>query len=217
MGEMEENGGKGGGNGEKWGGNGGEMEKNWRKMGGKWRRIGGKWREMGKNGGKWRKMGGKGGEMGNREQIKREDVGTTSRAGEKWGEIGGKSEKMGGIERKLGWSTQFSQSRFPHFPKGSKTFPTVPFTNIRPPHSPTEKWEWLPLPDTHHHGGWCGYMQKEPANDCACLHPAFHVEYGVCVPGAMLPMTQRHNPLASTLSKGHSLPFPKKRVQSPPV
>ena len=39
------------------------------------------------------------------------------------------------------------------FSRRSKTFPTVPFVKISSPHSPTAKWDFLPLTDTHHHGG----------------------------------------------------------------
>ena len=66
------------------------------------------------------------------------------------GGTGEKGEKMEGIERKVGWNTQFSQSHFPHFPEGSKAFPAVQ-TNV--PHSPTGKWEFLPLTDPHRHSG----------------------------------------------------------------
>ena len=120
----------------------------------------GEWREMGGNGGKWGEMeenGGKWEKTGNHEIIKMENVGTTPKVGEKWGKVGEKREKMGGVEtvelRQMGRNTQFSQSHFPHFFVGSKTFPTVPFIKIGSPHSPTEKWEFLPLADTHRHGG----------------------------------------------------------------
>ena len=53
------------------------------------------------------------------------------------GEKGGKWEKMGGIERKKGRNAQFSQSHFPQFSGGAKASPTVPFTNINFPDSPT--------------------------------------------------------------------------------
>ena len=42
----------------------------------------------------------------------------------------------------------------------SKIFPTVPFVKKKSStHSPTEKWEFWPLNDTHRHGG-----------SCRCLH-----------------------------------------------
>ena len=92
--------------------------------------------------------------MGNHEQINMENVGTTSRVGDKWGGIGEKKGgEMGGIERKMGRNTQFSQSHFPHFSRGSKTFPTVPLIKIGTPYPPTEKWDTLPLTDTHRRGG----------------------------------------------------------------
>ena len=33
------------------------------------------------------------------------------------------------------------------------TVPTVPFIKISSPHSPSEKWEFLPLTNTHCHSG----------------------------------------------------------------
>ena len=56
----------------------------------------------------------------------------------------------------------------------STTFPTVPFVKISSPHSPTEKWEFLPLTDTHRHGGSCGCMRSpkgvRPQPDGARTH-----------------------------------------------
>ena len=40
----------------------------------------------------------------------------------------------------------------PFFGRG-QIFPTVPFVKTSSPHSPTEKWELLPLTDTQHHRG----------------------------------------------------------------
>ena len=76
------------------------------------------------------KEGGKWGEMGNREQIKMENVGITSRVRETWGKIGEKRVKTGGIERKKGQNTQFSQSHSPHFSGWSRTFPQCPFVKM---------------------------------------------------------------------------------------
>ena len=42
---------------------------------------------------------------------------------------------------------------FPPFFRRSKIFLSIPFVKIGSPHSPTEKWEFLPLCDTHRHGG----------------------------------------------------------------
>ena len=105
---------------------------------------GGKWGEMEKNGGKWRIM--------NKSRWKmQEQFPQWEKNGGNWrnkGENGGNSEKNG---------TEYPvQSYFPNFSGGSGTFPTVPFMKINSPHSPTEKWELLPLTDTHRHGGQCG-------------------------------------------------------------
>ena len=62
----------------------------------------------------------------------------------------------------MGRNTQFSQSHFPQFSGGSRTFPTVPFTNTSSPPSPTEKWGCLPLTDAHRHGGWGGCEADPP-------------------------------------------------------
>ena len=61
--------------------------------------------------------------------------------------MGGKWEENG---RKMGRNTHFSQ-----FFGRSKISPTDPFAKLNPPHSPTEKWELLPLTDTRRHGGEC--------------------------------------------------------------
>ena len=38
------------------------------------------------------------------------------------------------------------------------------FANISSPtHSQTEKWEFLPLTDTHCHGGWCVCLSDAPS------------------------------------------------------
>ena len=58
--------------------------------------------------------------------------------------------KMG---EKWGQNTHFLQSHFPHFSKGRRSSPTVAFVKLSSPTSPTEQWEFLPLTDTHCHGG----------------------------------------------------------------
>ena len=68
------------------------------------------------------------------------------------GEVWRKKGENGDNWDKNGAEYPFSQSHFPHFSGGSKTFHTVPFTKINSPHSRTEKWEFLPHTDTHRIG-----------------------------------------------------------------
>ena len=122
MGEME----KMEGNGEM-----GEMEGN-----------GGKWRKMGEYGGKWGEMGGNAGKWGNSGHST-QDVG---RGGMWWDLVEENGRKMG---ETMGQNTHFSPSHSSHFSGGRNIFPANPFAKTSPPHSPTEKWEFLPLTDTH--------------------------------------------------------------------
>ena len=51
------------------------------------------------------------------------------------------------------------------FSRRSKTFPTIPFVKTSAPQSPTEKWEFLPLTDTHRHGGQSGCLSHGAGGD----------------------------------------------------
>ena len=65
--------------------------------------------------------------------------------------------KMGGKWRK--WAKYpFFKVPFSPFFRRSKIFHSAPFVKMRLPHSPTGKWEFLPLTDTHRHGGWWGCL-----------------------------------------------------------
>ena len=55
----------------------------------------------------------------------------------KWEENGTKSETV----------------PFSPFFERSRILPSIPFVKSSSPHSLPEKWEFLPLTDTHHHGG----------------------------------------------------------------
>ena len=170
LGQLERNGGKWGGTGEN-GGKWAEIRENaekWRKMGrdrGKWRKIGGnkgkcrkmeenggKWGGMEENGGGWGKMGEMEGKWGNSGHSTW-DVGC---GGLRWNVVEENRTKTGGKWEENGIKYPFFTVPFPPFSRRSKTFPPVPFVKISAPHSPTGKWEFLPLTDTHCHGGWCG-------------------------------------------------------------
>ena len=62
-------------------------------------------------------------------------------------------EKMRENGRKMGQNTHFSQSHFPPLFQRSKICLTVPFVKSSSPHLPTKKWKFLPLTNTHRHGG----------------------------------------------------------------
>ena len=105
--------------------------------------------------GKRREMGGNGGKWGNHEQINVENVGTTSigrnlggggrgKIGEKRGRNGEKREKNGAVYPVF--TVPFSL-----FPGAQRPSPQSSLLKINSPHSPTEKWEFLPLTDTHRH------------------------------------------------------------------
>ena len=62
----------------------------------------------------------------------------------------------------MGQNTHFSPSHSSHFSRGRNIFPANPFATTSPPHSPTEKWEFLPLTDTHRRRGSCGCLAMAP-------------------------------------------------------
>ena len=69
---------------------------------------------------------------------------------------------MGGKPEGNGSKPPFFTVPFSPFFRGSKIFPPVPFIKMNPPHSPTAKWDFLPLTDTHRHGGQCGCLRPVP-------------------------------------------------------
>ena len=88
---------------------------------------------MGGNGGE--KRGGGWGNSGHSTQ----DVG----CGGLWRDVVRENRrKMGQFEKKMG--EKWEVEDLPH---------SSPFVKISFPHSSTEKWEFLPFPETHHHGG----------------------------------------------------------------
>ena len=121
--------------------------------------------EMEENGGggeKWGKRGGKLGRNGEMAGIAH-GVWVVEGCGGMWlGKTGQNRRKMRGKWDKNGTKYPFFTVPFPPFFQGLKIFPTVPFVNISSPHSPTEKWDFLPLPDIHCHGGWCGCLDNAP-------------------------------------------------------
>ena len=102
---------------------------------GKW----GKWRKMGETGEKWRKMGGKWGISGH-----------STRVCGLWRDVVEESGRNIGEKRD---EKPISHCPISPFFRRSKILPTVPFVKISLPHSRTEKWYFLPLTDTHRHGG----------------------------------------------------------------
>ena len=63
-------------------------------------------------------------------------------------------EKMREKREKNGTKYPFFKVPFPpFFFRRAKLFPTVPCVKISSPHFPTENWAFLPLTDTHRHGG----------------------------------------------------------------
>ena len=91
--------------------------------------------------GKMGEIGGKVWKMGTRQQIRMEMQGQHP----EW-------EKTGGNGSQWDKTPVFTVPFPPFFPR-LKTFPTVPFAQINSPHSPTEKWDIIPLSGTHRHSG----------------------------------------------------------------
>ena len=98
--------------------------------------------------GKMEENGGNAGKRGNGGYSTR-DVG----CGGLWRDAVEENEtKLGEKWEKSGTRYPFTTVPFSPFFRRLKTFPTVPFGKISSPHSPTEKWDFLTLTDTHRYG-----------------------------------------------------------------